>query len=63
MSYLLIYSKVSKVEKVEKLSPLSFYILILCLFTILFSNEFLRDLSRLWELRSIVPDPSNLSFD
>lgn len=26
---------------------------------VLFSNEFLRDLSRLWELRSIVPDPSN----
>ena len=27
--------------------------------TVLFSNEFLRDLSRLWELRTIVPDPSN----
>ena len=26
---------------------------------VLFSNEFLRDLSRLWELRTIVPDPSN----
>ena len=28
---------------------------------VLFSNEFLRDLSRLWELRTLVPDPSNLS--
>ena len=31
-------------------------------YDVLFSNEFLRDLSRLWELRDIVPDPSTLSF-
>jgi hypothetical protein len=31
-------------------------------YDVLFSNEFLRDLSRLWELRDIVPDPSMLSF-
>ena len=29
-------------------------------YTILFSNEFLRDLSRLWSLRDITPDPNNL---
>ena len=29
-------------------------------YTILFSNEFLRDLSRLWSLRDIAPDPNNL---
>ena len=27
---------------------------------VLFSNEFLRDLSRLWELRTIISDPTKL---
>ena len=31
-------------------------------YDVLFSNEFLRDLSRLWELRDIVPDPENLPW-
>ena len=31
-------------------------------YDVLFSNEFLRDLSRLWELRDIVPDPANLPW-
>ena len=29
---------------------------------VLFSNEFLRDLSRLWSLRDIAPDPNNLPW-
>ena len=31
-------------------------------YDILFSNEFLRDLGRLWSLRDIVPDPNNLPW-
>ena len=44
-----------KLEKVFQPSPT------LVPLDVLFSNEFLRDLSRLWELRTLVPDPSNLS--
>ncbi|MBR2031136.1 MAG: hypothetical protein IKA04_02870 [Alistipes sp.] len=29
-------------------------------YDVLFSNEFLRDLGRLWSLRDIAPDPNNL---
>ena len=29
-------------------------------YDVLFSNEFLRDLGRIWSLRDIVPDPNNL---
>ena len=31
-------------------------------YDVLFSNEFLRDLSRLWSLRDIIPDPNNLPW-
>ena len=31
-------------------------------YDVLFSNEFLRDLSRLWSLRDIAPDPNNLPW-
>ena len=44
-------------KKREKLSFLS-----LVPYDILFSNEFLRDLGRLWSLRDIVPDPNNLPW-
>jgi hypothetical protein len=29
---------------------------------VLFSNEFLRDLGRLWSLRDVVPDPNNMPW-
>ena len=44
-------------QKREKLSFLSSVP-----YDILFSNEFLKDLSRLWSLRDIVPDPNNLPW-
>lgn len=31
-------------------------------YDILFSNEYLRDLGRIWELREIVPDPNNMPW-
>ena len=31
-------------------------------YDILFSNEFLKDLSRLWSLRDILPDPNNMPW-
>ena len=31
-------------------------------YDVLFSNEFLRDLGRLWSLRDVVPDPKNLPW-
>ena len=31
-------------------------------YDVLFSNEFLRDLGRLWSLRDIIPDPNNLPW-
>ena len=31
-------------------------------YDVLFSNEFLRDLSRLWSLRDIAPNPNNLPW-
>ena len=31
-------------------------------YDILFSNENLRDLGRIWELREIVPDPNNMPW-
>ena len=36
--------------------------LLLVPYDVLFSNEFLRDLGRLWSLRDIVPDPNNLPW-
>ena len=45
-------------RKVLQIIDLQDFIFIVPL-DVLFSNEFLRDLSRLWELRTIVPDPSN----
>ena len=35
---------------------------ILVPYDILFSNEYLRDLGRIWELREIVPDPNNMPW-
>ena len=31
-------------------------------YDILFSNKYLRDLGRIWELREIVPDPNNMPW-
>ena len=31
-------------------------------YDVLFSNDFLRDLSRLWSLRDILPDPENMPW-
>ena len=31
-------------------------------YDVLFLNEFMRDLGRLWSLRDIVPDPKNLTW-
>ena len=31
-------------------------------YDILFSNEFLKDLSRLWSLRDIIPDPNKMPW-
>ena len=42
-------------EKVKTLS-------ILVPYDVLFSNEFLKDLSRLWSLRDILPDPNNMPW-
>ncbi|MBQ5729309.1 MAG: hypothetical protein IIV54_02840 [Bacteroidaceae bacterium] len=42
-------------EKVKTLS-------ILVPYDILFSNKYLRDLGRIWELREIVPDPNNMPW-
>ena len=38
------------------------FVSLLVPYDILFSNEFLRDLGRLWSLRDIVPDPNNLPW-
>ena len=36
--------------------------LLLVPYDILFSNKYLRDLGRIWELREIVPDPNNMPW-
>lgn len=44
----------------KKRSP---YELLFCVpYDVLFSNEFLRDLGRIWSLRDIIPDPNNLPW-
>ena len=40
----------------------SFRTSLLVPYDILFSNEYLRDLGRIWELREIVPDPNNMPW-
>ena len=40
----------------------SFRTSLLVPYDVLFSNEFLRDLGRLWALHDIVPDPYNLPW-
>ena len=32
-------------------------------YDVLFSNEYLKDLARLWELHTIIPDPSILGAE
>ena len=46
------YTKKEKFSRTSLLVP----------YDILFSNEFLRDLGRIWELREIVPDPNNMPW-
>ena len=50
--------EISKKEKRGKI----FILPRLVPYDILFSNEFLRDLGRIWELREIVPDPNNMPW-
>ena len=50
--------KINKKEKREKI----FIFPRLVPYDILFSNEFLKDLSRLWSLRDILPDPNNMPW-
>lgn len=58
----LIYQQTNKLRGLEKENEESFSTFPNSVpLDVLFSNEFLRDLSRLWELRTLVPDPSNLS--
>lgn len=40
----------------------SFRTSLLVPYDILFSNKYLRDLGRIWELREIVPDPNNMPW-
>ena len=40
----------------------TFVSLLLVPYDILFSNKYLRDLGRIWELREIVPDPNNMPW-
>ena len=57
----LIYQQTNELRGLNKKSEESFSTFPASVpYDVLFSNEFLRDLSRLWSLRDIAPDPNNL---